>query len=535
MRSNKTEKKPTYLNLSNGILILLLWLSPVSHNLAFDFAKSLKTMKDSLKRNVADPVTKSLNKPPDTTSVKQASQTSERSKQYQITYEGYSKEFIPIKEQIIAGNLDQALALEQEFIRAEGANFLNSVESGLIAIDTGHSVDSIDTFFTAERFLKQFLDRSLVEDTATTYGLEALSVVTGKGDITEYTGEPYERILMLNYKSIAYLLNGERKAYNVTRRSIDWQNIEKKEFDKTISEVKEQVESASNKEGEEKSETVSYAPTAMSTIFEIYQRHQAQAESVPNAYINPFGYYMAGIIQEFDSYQDASLRSNARISYQKALDLNPKSQVIKDAVKAVNKKPPRNKRLVHVVAADGFSPEKKTLTLMLALPGGLVPIKTPLFEPVASSVKNIKVKAGRTTLATLSPIADIEAISLRHQLDMLPVENLKVMGSIGRNIGENLLWSQLGPFGIIGKLARESLANPDMRSWMSLPKNISAARFYASKRLKKIKIISYDKKGHILAQQDVTLNKDSHNFIYARSIEKFMYAQVNKKLWMKTK
>ncbi len=535
MITNNSEKKSAYISLSNGILVLFLWLSPVSHNHAFDFVKSLKTMKDSLKKNVADPVTSSLRKQTNTSPAQQETRTSERSKQYQITYEGYSKEFIPIKEKIIAGQMDQALKLEQEIIKVDGATFLNSVESGLLAIDTGHSADSIDTFFTSERFLKQFLDRSVVEDTVTTYGLEALSVVTGKGDITEYIGEPYERILMLNYKSIAYLLNGERKAYNVTRRAIDWQNIEKKQFDKTITHVKEQVDSASTKEGEEKSETVSYTPTAMATILELYKRHQTQAESVPNAYINPFGYYIAGVVQEFDSYEDASLRSNARISYQKALDLNPKSQVIKKAIKAVNKKPPRNRRLVHVIVADGFSPEKKTLTLMLALPGGLVPIKTPLFEPVTSSVKTIKIKAGRTTLATLSPIADIEAISLRHQLDMLPVEQIKVMGSIGRNIGENLLWSQLGPFGIIGKLARESLANPDMRSWMSLPKNISAARFYVSKRLKKIKIISYDKDGHVLAQQVVTLNKDSHNFIYARSIEKLMYAQVNKKLWMKTR
>jgi hypothetical protein len=69
---------------------------------------------------------------------------------------------------------------------------------------------------------------------------------------------------------------------------------------------------------------------------------------------------------------------------------------------------------------------------------------------------------------------------------------------------------------------------------MSLPKKISAARFYVSKRLKKITIISYDKRGRVLAKEKVTLNKNSHNFIYARSIENAIHAQINKKLWVKT-
>ena len=71
-----------------------------------------------------------------------------------------------------------------------------------------------------------------------------------------------------------------------------------------------------------------------------------------------------------------------------------------------------------------------------------------------------------------------------------------------------------------------------MRAWMSLPKKISAARLYVSKKLKKITIVSYDKRGRVLAKQDVTLNKKSHSFIYARSLEKSIHAQVNKKLWI---
>ena len=74
-----------------------------------------------------------------------------------------------------------------------------------------------------------------------------------------------------------------------------------------------------------------------------------------------------------------------------------------------------------------------------------------------------------------------------------------------------------------------------MRSWMTLPKKISAARFYVSKRQKDITIISYNNKGVVLAKKTILLNKNSHNFIYARTIDSAIHAQINKKLWVAAK
>lgn len=523
--NNKTLKAIVILLVSSAALV------PEKQALAADFFKALNQGLKQINKHI--PKSPSSSKPlpsPATSSSQTIHQASKGKIPYEINYYGYSEEFLPIRNYIATGDMKLAYESEQLRIKDNGTNFLNSVEAGVLSVDTGHTSDAIEDFATAENHLKQLMDRSIAEDAAMKYGRELVSIVSGMGDLTEYKGEPYERILMLNYKSIAYLLNGERKAYNVTRRAIDWQNIEKKEFEKGMEEIEKEV--TDQKQSKENKKTMSYAPAAFDIIFNQYKRYESKANSVPSAYINPFGFYLAGIIQEFDSYEDVSLRDNARISYKKALKLNPKSKVIKRAIKATSKQPPRNKRLVHIIVADGFAPEKKTLSFNIAIAGGLVMVKTPLFEPVKSSVKTIQIKAGRKVLATLSPIADIEAITLRHQLDMLPIEHAKVIASIGRNIGENLLWGQLGGIGMVGKVFRESIANPDMRSWMTLPKKISAARLYVSKRLKKITIVSYDRKGRVLAKQNVTLNKKSHNFIYARSIENAIYAQINKKLWI---
>jgi hypothetical protein len=527
MKKNKTPKAVVILLASGAILLL------GNQVLAADFFKALNKSLEQIQKHIPKRPSPSAPVPSSITPTPHNLKHARKGKiPYEINYHGYSEEFLPIRNYIANGDMKLAYEAEQLNIKDNGTDFLNSVEAGVLSVDTGHTSDAIEDFAKAEYHLKQLMNRSIVEGATMKYGREVLSIVSGKGDLTEYKGEPYERIMMLNYKSIAYLLNGERKAYNVTRRAIDWQNIEKKEFEKGIDEINNQVKE--EKQSTDNAKTMSYAPQAFDIIFNQYKRYESKANSVASAYINPFGFYMAGIVQEFDSYEDDSLRDNARISYKKALELNPKSKVIARALQATQKPAPKNRRLVHIIVADGFAPEKKTLSFVLNIASGLVPVKTPLFEPVKSSVKTIQIKAGRKLLATLSPIADIEAITLRHQMDLLPIEHAKVIASIGRNIGENLLWNQLGGIGMVGKMFRESIANPDMRSWMSLPKKISAARLYVSKRLKKITIISYDSKGRILAKQDVKLNKKSHNFIYARTIEKAIYAQINKKLWINT-
>lgn len=456
----------------------------------------------------------------------------------EVVYTGYSQDFLDIKKLINEQNFTQAYQIQADKVnQAEIADFLNSNEAGLLALDINQPTSAIEHFAAAEHFLKINAAKSIVEDAAFAWGSETIGILTGVDGLADYNGAPFERILMLNYKSIAYLLNGERKAYNVTRRAIDWQNIEQKEFEQNIELVEQNIEEETSKlnDSESGGDTSAGATNIFSLIKEQYKSSEKTALSIPSAYVNPFGFYIAGIVQEFDSFEDPSLRDNARISYKKALKLNPNSKVIKQAIKEVPKRLRRGKRLVQIIIADGYAPEKKMLQFSLPMPGGIVPVKLPIYEPVSSKVAHIRIKLGKKTLATASTIANIEAIVLRYQLDSLPFQHFKVVASITRSSVENLAWGKLGVFGQIGKDWRESFANPDMRSWLSLPKQLLAARFYASKRLKKITIVSYDKNWVRLATQKVTLPKNEHTIIYARTIDNILNTNINKTLWVKTK
>ncbi len=451
-----------------------------------------------------------------------------------IFYAGYSKAFLPVKRMMRSGDLEGIEAFfkkREEKVRKESRSeheliekigLLRWMERGTLGLDR-HNLDAaVSSFENAERIINARKSESHASDLFGSLTSFAAETITGNEEFMRYEGEGFEKVLMLNYKSIAYLLDGQRKAYNTTRRAIDWQQLEKEKFRKEIAKARREAKSKATHNSQD---TDGWKAA--------YKKYDHIANKVASAYVNPFGYYVAGMIQEYESKDDRSLRDNARIAYEKALELNPDSEVIQQAVQAMKKKYNKNKRLVHVVVADGFVPEKKMLVYNIPTNNGIVPVKLPLYEPVTSLVHRLEVQTvSGKRLARLSTVADIEAITMRHQKDSEGFRALRVTLAIARAVGVNAATSRLGVIGNLVGSAVNNLSAPDMRSWMSLPATIKAARLNLSKNIRKIKLVAYDKRGRKLSSKTLTINKKSDNFIYARTVDKQMYANVSKKLWL---
>jgi len=423
---------------------------------------------------------------------------------------------------------------EEELVERIG--FLPWLERGTLAIDKGEFDVAVNDFSAAEELLKERKKGSKMGGFVTKVFTVAAETVSGNEELQAYQGEGWERVLMLNYKSIALLLKGDRRAYNVTRRAIDWQNIEKKTFDKKLQDEKEKLSEEIEQRKEEKDETSEQG--IKDGLAQAFAPMEAKAETVPSAYVNPFGFYIAGMVQEFESYNDRSLRDNARISYKKSLELNPGSKVLQRAVVDL-KKPsaPAGTRLVHVIVADGFVPEKKVLTYSVQTTAAAVPLKLPIYTPVSSNVHRIEVQTtSGKRLAVLSPVADVEAICLRQQKDMQPVLTMRALASfLVASVMDSAAQQTQGIGGVLLKVVsdvRKRTAAPDTRSWMSLPATIQSARLHLRKGVSKLKIVTIDKGGKRLAAQVVQIDPNRHNIIYARSIDKVLYAQSAEKLWL---
>lgn len=459
--------------------------------------------------------------------------------QENLSYAGYSKEFVPLKQLLLQNRREELLLKYQD--REQRAResckgdkecqvttlgFLGAVEKGTVVVDLGKFDLGVESFTTAERFLQLSENESKATE-QTKKGMSFLvETLTGHEEIAPYYGEGFERVLMLNYKTIAYMLQGDREAYNVTRRAMDWQSMEQRRFAAKLGEAR--TELAGQNDGSSFSQQVDTA----------YSKEEARASTVTSAYVNPFGYYMAGVIQEIESHEDPSLLSSAAISYKNALELNPSSPVIRQAFQDVESRkdaPRRQERLLNVIVNDGFVPEKMVLTYQVRLPGtGVcqVPIKLPYYRTVPTKVKRIALETtDGMKLADFAQVADIAALALRHQKDMAPFITLRVVLSAARSAAIAKLCERSGLLGGFLGSVMSKIAAPDTRSWLTLPSSVQAVRLYVPSDLREVAITMYDEQGRRLASQVATLDAAGPTFIYGRSLDDKLLLHTSPKLW----
>lgn len=104
------------------------------------------------------------------------------------------------------------------------------MERGLLALNTGDVDRALFFFDAAEEKLNLAEDQTGVTDQAAGASKSLLASVTGAKELADYEVRSYEKVMLLNYKALCYMLKGDRKAYNVTRRAIDLQQEEWEKF-----------------------------------------------------------------------------------------------------------------------------------------------------------------------------------------------------------------------------------------------------------------------------------------------------------------
>ena len=451
-------------------------------------------------------------------------------------YTGYSKECLPYRKKLSSGQVKdvQKMMVEKEDEIRKSAKTHSEMMAQFRLVDwmerASLSLQVGDADKTLEycRFGQELIEGRESES----YGSEAVSSIgsfftdiVGAGEYGRYDAPGYEKVLLLDLASMAYLLKGDDRAFNVARLAIQWQDEEKERFEKELEEIIKEEREKQTKDKEETPKTAGRLDAALNYEF---SKYEDVALTVPNAFVNPFGDYVTGMINEFKSVKLKSLVSNAHIAYQQALKLNPESKVLQQAVRDTKKRKSAG-CLIHVVALDGFVPEKKVLSIPIDRD---LDVELPSYNPYKSKVSKIKVSTmNGKVLATLSPVANVEALALRHQKDSLPAIKAMVFGATIRDAGIVLVADWVLGAGGFARKYTDKYMEPDTTSWMSLPATILAARFYSPKGLKKIKIRSYNSKGKKIAEQTVKLSKGNRHFVLVRSIDKTLYAYPSKKIW----
>lgn len=466
----------------------------------------------------------------------------------QKTRKGYALEFASTRERLKNGELTAVLddfrVEDRIFKDDQGEHWkdrftmLDYLERGMIRLGTAETAAAAADFREAEAVVKTRQDRSIIAAGAEDAVRNVAAFVTGTQALTTYEGADYEYVLALDFASLAYLLEGKRASYNVARRAIDWQQMAQKAFE--IERAKVELELERAEYNRRKSKGIADVDL-INTIKKHYEPLEQRATRVPSAYVNPFGYYLAGVVQEIASAEDQSLRDNAAIAYSKALELSPGNAILAKAAGAARKAPASDKRILHVIAAAGFSPDKEVVEFPVTVPSYpsavTAPVRLPIFQPIDDSVATIEIQTPNgKKLDTLTSVADIEALSLRHQRDSLPSVYLFVSSTLLRSFGTKTLLNNIGlaAFGgnqLVGD-SIDAIGEPDSRAWMSLPQRILASRVEIPKSLASVRIVSKDSKGRTLNSEVVTLDTRTDAVCYVRATEKTLLAKSNDPLWL---
>ena len=117
---------------------------------------------------------------------------------------------------------------------------LSMVERGLLTLNVGDFERALFYFDAAEEKLGLAEADDSLASTASSVGKTGLAVMLGSEEMANYELRGYEKVMLLNYKALCYMLMGDRKAYNVTRRAIDLQQAEWEKFKEMLAKNEEE-------------------------------------------------------------------------------------------------------------------------------------------------------------------------------------------------------------------------------------------------------------------------------------------------------
>lgn len=434
--------------------------------------------------------------------------------------------------------------------------FLNNVEIGMMMFDSGELAEARGAFDAASTQVRTGAagtaaaeKKGLLAGTGKVFrnvGRGAASIV-GNPELGTYDAPDYERVLQLNYLSLSYLLAGDDRAFNVSRRVAERQldaieNLNDKaarlqdearvKFEAEQAEAQKKLAEAREGGGDESNKT----DTKEAALKAAYETQDfCKPPNLPSAYVNPLGFYLNGVVYEISSLRYLEDIDSARISYEKALKLAPNSVTLQRAVRELNRPQGSAGRLVHVMVAEGFAPTRQAIRMQFAVGGVVAPITIPRLTCHPSQVASIEVRdtAGKV-LGTLDPMANIEGMMLQRQKDREGIVALNVFVSALRGAAEKRL-AQTNIFAsMLVDLKQENFDRPDMRSWATLPARFHAGRIYAPKTATSLQVVSLNSSRQVISTQNVQLDSESkQNVVYLRATEQALIAAPPTQLWIK--
>lgn len=296
--------------------------------------------------------------------------------------------------------------------------------------------------------------------------------------------EPYEHIMAVNMKAMAYLLSGDERARNMAQASRELQARAREEYAAALAEEQQNAEQESSQRGlPNQTEWLDLFNAAFNDS--ALSSNPEMASRMASPYVNPLADYLSAVIAETEASAGTGTLdewSRASIAWKNASTLAPSTGFLSaasDQTRAWQRSsPPNGKKIVNVLVAMGAAPTDAVSRMYFNYQGSPFPVMMPVKVSQQNGFTSGSISAGATT-ASLEMVSDVESMVMRAYEDRRSGEMLTALlrGWIayeaGKAVGSN---SGNAITSVLGNVVRDSLAEPATNSWSSLPAGYMAAR-----------------------------------------------------------
>jgi hypothetical protein len=315
-----------------------------------------------------------------------------------------------------------------------------------------------------------------------------------------YYGSDYERVMCHTLDAVNYLAQAD-----VENAAVEIRKAE--EYQKKCAERAElAVEKAQAKQGgepqgtdeekknEAQAEKIMQDSPALSQAFAPMNNFTS---GIANSYQNAFTYYLSGIV--YEAQGDAQGFDDAVHSLKTAYDLAPNAPAIRAAYlynmkrfdsngykalsaqlhETVPNLPTAEFGTLVVLYEAGLVPEREEVKVDLPIGGTLVSFAFPIYSKLETVEHELSVSAGGQSATTVR-VLDMRPLVVKALVEQRKgIVTRSIIRAITKSAATEELGKQTGIFGrIAGMIYTAATNRADLRSWYSLPAEVSAARLY---------------------------------------------------------
>ena len=338
----------------------------------------------------------------------------------------------------------------------------------------------------ANRLIDEYEQRSAVNVSDATNETGAAVV---NETILPYKGEGYEKILLHTYRALNFLMYNDIDDARVAINAMnDRMKREEELHAEEIAEAKE--------EGKEKKVTKQQATDIEQQFFEKWGQSSQELSKVKSVYQSPFGSYLSALVYDIQGQPD-----EAEIDAGHIIEATPDFPLDYIPGQADPQQVEGKGRLV-VIYQMGLAPVKRQIMIPIPLPhhgtASLISTAFAVYDRVPTQLGGAEIMVDGQEAGTTTLLSNIDDQAIQALVDRIPATIIRgVIRAVIKGTAVMVAEQQAGAIGnILGSVAAVASEQADLRSWLTLPKNIQAALVYADPGPHKITIQPLDIAGN---------------------------------------